>query len=273
MINIVNVERLIPRGATRPFVCSSESGMRYVVRCAENPLDPNNRKAVFNEYVAGQLAALIDLPWPKTSLALLSDVALNQIRGCEDFQKINLSSNIGVCAVFIENLNELFNARQTEAEQNTIYKQLMEKNAIHFLYGRVLFDHWILQTNDVKFDTVQELKDGNLVFLDASYAFNGLSWDAENLTYRDTRHAPAAHYFDSKILNEKKYFECWLKKIINLDTTLINNCFHAAPGAWNISQDYINKAKDLLTSGRKVFNFLFKRKLLISEKHDNGDCG
>jgi hypothetical protein len=62
--------KFMETGASSPFLGTSDSGQKFVVKVHGNC---QGVKSIFNELVAGRLAAVLNLPWPTVSIVYLAD--------------------------------------------------------------------------------------------------------------------------------------------------------------------------------------------------------
>jgi hypothetical protein len=256
-IPIATIKDFLPKGATRPFVACSDSGKQYVVKALKEPL--GNGKLLLNEFVAGTLANQIDLPWPKTHLATLSNRAIEWL---ED-NSFEVAAKDCVAMDFVGGLIEVPFPKLLTFPKRDIAALLQEANPTHLagyinnpsaqnaFYGRALFELWLF-FEDTKSDTLYAKSDKTLIFLDGSHAFGGEESLFDKLTYTANTCFPQSPYLEGVLTNSDSFNE-WLSRIESVDDIFVRSMIEVIPHSWGISSQQLEYLYELLTVKKERF--------------------
>lgn len=231
-INSIKDERQESTNHSKPFIGVDESGNNWFVK----PYLSNSgheTNALFNEFVAYNLAEKIGLPWPKGNIVQLSESVK---------RKLQLSLSYVVAYEFIDAFEELPQDHQFNDDQ------------MNDLYGKSVFDNW-LSIGDAKNDTCK-LLNGNLLFMDAGIAFvddnqdtwgeNGLVWDAHELTVY------SSPYHCDKLISIEG-FQPWLHAISEIPSEYYQTLVDSIPQEWYVPESYKEKFVDVFSSSGEYF--------------------
>ena len=238
-------KRLMEAGASKPFLATSDVGQDWVVKNLGNP---QGDKSLFNELVAGRLAALIGLPWPPVSVVNLSDEVMAALEG----EGLRPTSHFAVGLEYIEGLQPVpwpeggYSLGPDFAKRNAahILKLVPRGDFRDVLYGKMIFDCWVL-LRDTKYDAFYLDAEGKPFFLDASCAFGGTEWDEELLAWEPTAVGVRSPYLEG-ILTELDRFHPWLARLRALPLLKIQECVTGLPCEWSVPDTYVKKAVQLL---------------------------
>ena len=254
-------------GSTKPFLALSNIGKSVVVKAL---LQPTKGKILFNEFVSGSLANQIGLPWPQTSLATLSPLSIEWLKG----QSIHVSSPDCVAMNFIENLvpvpwpkltekgpgGKLISHQLSEVNPTYLAKYFADPENQSAFYGRALFELWLF-FQDTKYDTLFSLADKTPLFVDGSLALGGSEWDFEELDYAKSKCFPQSPYLEG-ILTNRELFLGWFSRIESVEKHYIRSIIDAIPASWEIIQPQLDFILELLTAKRRDFLQVWKYELL-----------
>jgi hypothetical protein len=253
MVQIVAKEFLclIEIGATRPFIIQDEEGMKWVVKALGNPF---GTQAVFNEHVAGGLARLIDLPWPRTSLISLSPAVIKALAG----NNFKAASSMAVGGEYINGLSPV-NLPCHSVDPNGPTPTMLEA-----FYGKCVFDNWILM-KDTKSDTLHMLPDGRPIFLDATFAFGFIheeeGWDTGRLSWNEADFNLESSPYMIGVLVDRARYNVWIERIKGVTKEQIEVLLASVPKDWKVPPAYMQALEQFLDSSRTVFVPLFQEYL------------
>jgi hypothetical protein len=257
-MRFVEFQNLIPGGATRPCLCKTDTAELWVIKVHGNPL---GTKAIFNEYVAGRLAEMIELPWPTVCLGELSDTLVLRLAK----EGLNTESKLAVGIKYVDGIRKVDwpkNANPLENGFDRINAQhikdlFSDTDKWQAFYGKSVFDNWVL-LGDTKYDTLYIDKSGSPLFLDASIALGGLEWDMGKLHWDLAgiffEHSP----YLQGILTDRDQFAAWMKRIEGIKQGCIEKLLTEIPKEWRISQGYLSACVTFLSSSKENFVPLFR---------------
>lgn len=242
-------------------------------------IKPHSGKLLLNEFLAGSLANLIDLPWPKTSLAILNKNACEQLAN-------NAAPALHpecVAMEFIDELQEVPPAPLPKPKSDWDFsqcQQLPKANQSHLpkffdspesqsaFYGYELFQLWLFFA-ETKIDTLFALPNKTPLFLDGSFAFGGPEWDNQILDYSRDKTFPQS-YHSHGILTKPELFQTWFDNIEQLGEKEIEPLLKSVPQSWGVSEDQLAFLHNLLIQGKKKFIAKWKARLLNAFNIQNG---
>ena len=261
LIRCTNFQRFLPKGATRPFLCSAEDGRLYVVKAQGNPL---GSKVLLNEYVTGVLANCIGLSWPNVRIVQLSKDIIHKLRE-RDFE---VESELAVGIEYIEGLQEINQPKSisySDPKFNDINAQHIlnifhNERYLDAFYGKSVIDNWLLM-RDTTYDTLQKTIDGRPLFLDASDSLGGLDWDVDKLMFDNIFFDTSIYLCGFELKLEK--FNPWLHKIRKLSTSTYNYTLDSLPDEWNVPTNFTDRTIDFLYKTNEIFLENFCEKIEI----------
>lgn len=256
-------EGFISRGATKPFIVEDDAGDKWVVKALGNPF---GTQAIFNEYVAGSLATLIGLPWPRPFIVELSPDVLETLRN----NKFNVTSKFAVGAEYIRGLKPIdfpdhlhvFDPN-FKSDNATFIRQLFPDHSVFgAFYGKSVFDNWVV-LHDTKYDTLHVSPDGNPIFLDATFAFGYIDrdWDEGKVCWNETAlNLELSPYLNGIVVDTSEY-DSWIDRIAGISTGEIDSILHIIPHEWGVPNSYFHMLRRFLVSGSEIFVPLFRNYL------------
>lgn len=279
MIIIEKFIKFLPDSSTRPFLATTNSGRKVIIKAC---LDENWGKILFNEYVAGEIANLIKLSWPRVAIATLSKNIVDELI----LKSPRLFSLECIAIEYIEGLKPVRPLTTSLKEQkyelssfdnvvNYDFESLKQRN-IQYLsknfttpqsqsqfYGLYIFELFVF-LEDRKYDTLFLYQDKPF-FIDGSLAFGGMSWEFRKLDYSCSTTSPKSIYLDG-IVNqqnsEKRFLSEWIEKIEAITREDIEKILADIPRTWGISKNEIDFVFDLLTNKKSIFLNFCRRELL-----------
>jgi hypothetical protein len=243
-------------GSSRPFKARSQDGSVWVVKAHGNP---QGNKALFNELVAGRLAALISLPWPEVGVVELTEELTQGVRNFG----LSVTSRWAVGTRFMQGLAAVgfpdggftwdadFRTRNWQHVSKLISHDLRRTAALH---GKLVFDNWVL-LEDTKYDTLHIKENGDPFFLDASYAFGGDKWNDADVVWKKVeidRRSPYLEGLPVRLVD----VEPWLARI-RVASRAIASVLSEVPDEWGAPRSYICRVAELLESSEAQFLPLF----------------
>jgi hypothetical protein len=258
-MQIENPIRFLPKGSSQPFLALDEWGHKVVIKAL---LDPTMNKTLLNEYLAGNLAVSIGLPWPKTRLAVLGSTTTDFLHQ----NSFTPSSPDCVAIDFVENLKPVpwpdppeGQPRWEETNLNLLPEANRRHMNLHFdnperqraFYGKALFEAWLFM-QDTKYDTLFALPDHTPFFLDGSFAFAGPEWRYEEMDYSRQQSLPKSGYLEG-ILTDSAMFNEWFERIDSLADSYVESLIQAIPLSWQIPSQGSDFLLRLLTIKREQF--------------------
>jgi len=247
----ISFERFLSKGATRPFLGKCDDNKLYVVKVHGNPLGP---KSIYNEYIVGNLAKEIELPWPNVQLIQLSP----EITFFLEKNGLKILSEWAVGINYIKGIKEViwppnsFYKDPDFAAVNAKYimKIFPSQSTNDALYGKSVFDNWVL-LEDTTYDTLHITSDGLPLFLDASIALGGLEWDDNKLQWKHISFDRSVYLYGFKF--EMTRFEPWLKRIERISNSTFESILFNIPEEWAVPDAYLKSMKNFLFSTKDTF--------------------
>jgi len=249
---------MIPGGATSPFLVTASDGRHWV---AKGHRVGAETKHLFNELVAGRLANLLKLAWPEVTVLELSQPCQDAVLDAG----LALASVKAVGNLFVPNLrpadwpSELSVGDPQFATKNREYilRLIPSESDRAALYGKNLFDNWVLMKDTSKYDTLQIQQNGQPLFLDASHAFGGDSWKADTPFWEDVAIDAKCPYMEG-VLTDTAVHEAWLSRLGELEVDALGQCFDSLPGDWGLDIKRVGKVRRLIASTHSSFVPLFR---------------
>jgi hypothetical protein len=238
-------------GQTKPFLIQDKDGIKWVVKALGNPF---GTQAVFNEHVAGGLAHLIGLSWPKTSLITLSQEIKEELEA----RNFHASSSIAIGGQFIDGLRAVnappFTFDLEFAKINGKYIRSTFPQYIHAFYGKSIFDNWVLM-KDTKPDTLHMYPDGSPIFLDATFAFGYVhdEWDIGRLSWNESDFNLDPSPYLRGVVVDPGQFAPWITKIQNVSHEELQSLLNSIPDDWNVPPEYVEALETFLLNTSQVF--------------------
>jgi len=263
-MRIESAIEFLATGSTKPFLAHNELGQKVVVKAM---VRPTMGKILLNEYLAGNLAVTIGLPWPNTSLASLSTQAIHFLQ--RNAREVHSADCVAI--QYVENLSptnwpsppqgsESWNDRNLDLlpDINRVHMQSYFDNpeTQSVFYGRALFEAWLF-FQDIKYDTLYVLPNKNPVFLDGSHAFGGSDWEIDQMDYSHAKSLPMSPYLEG-ILTHQELFEEWFNRIESVPNSIVSSLLDNVPKSWSVTSEQLRFLSDLLVSRRKRFIEVYK---------------
>lgn len=212
---------------SNPFIGVDELGNDWFVKTYFNE-SGHEINALFNEFVAFNLAEKIGLPWPKGHVVQLSESVKNEL---------HLSISYVIAYEFIHAIQDVPEGYQFSNEQ------------MSDLYGKSVFDNW-LSIGDAKNDTCK-LLNGDLLFMDAGIAFeddnedtwgeDGLVWDVHKLTIN------SSPYHCGNLISSEG-FQLWMDNICEIPSDYYQSIVDRIPQDWCVPESYKAKFVEVFSS-------------------------
>lgn len=248
----------LPEGSTKPLLASDENENKVVIKAM---IRPTYGKILLNEYLAGNLARSIGLPWPKVQIATLGNKVVRFMQE-NSLQPVSMDC---VAIDFIEDLEKVPwpNPPNGQIEWGGNFHLLPDENRKHLslyfdnpekesvFYGKALFDIWLF-FQDTKYDTLFIRPTSSPFFLDGSHALGGSEWEFEQMDYSHTMFSPKSPYLEG-ILTELDLYNEWIERIELLPLSYIKSLFDSIPSSWRILKVQSDFLFDLLAVKRKIF--------------------
>ncbi|EJG2210196.1 MULTISPECIES: HipA family kinase [Proteus] len=217
---------------SNPFIGFDESGMEYFVKTYSNE-SKYESKALFNEFLAFNLAEKIGLFWPKGHIAQLSENVKSDL---------NISTSFVIAYEFIYGLEELPEDHQFSNDQ------------LSALYGKSIFDNW-LSIRDAKNDTCK-LSNNELLFMDAGIALESDSqdiWGEDGLIWNPSKlDSETAPYLHEKLSSGEGY-KLWMDRICDIPADYYESLVNSIPQDWEIPVSYKSKFVETFSSSCHIF--------------------
>lgn len=269
MIRCIKFEKLLNNGSTRPFLAYCDRGESWVVKAYahSHKSTPLLLKPIFNEFISGALANIIDLPWPKVDIIQLDSQILKQLKKA----KFEILSEWAVGIKYISDLQTYKPSKEDLDKTPECIRELFPQLEMQSsFYGKSVFDN-LVKFQDMKFNTLAIQSNGSPIFIDGSMAFDGHDWNLQKLKW-EYIHLEYSPYLKG-ILTDYKMFDHWLKKIEEIPDLKIHEIFNRIPTEWPIPKNYKLELKKLLLSTKVNFIPLFKEEVEstlhnLSLKHD-----
>ncbi len=244
--------RFMGAGASKPFLATSDTGQNWVVKAQGNP---QGDKSLFNELIAGHLAALIDMPWPRVSIAKLSD----EVTAVLETEALRPTSHFAVGLEYVDGLQLVpwpeggYVSGPEFARRNRahILKLIPDRDRRDTFYGKMIFDNWVL-LKDTKYDALHLDAEGKPFFLDASCAFGGTDWEETSLVWEPAAIDIRSPYLEG-VLTELDRFQPWLARLQAISPLEIQECLSELPAEWSVPDTYVKKTLALLEATSEVF--------------------
>lgn len=217
---------------SNPFIGVDELGNDWFVKTYFND-SVHETNALFNEFVAFNLAEKIGLPWPKGYAVQLSESVKSEL---------SLSITYVIAYEFIHAIEELPEGYQFNNEQ------------LDNLYGKSLFDNWLL-IGDVKNDTCK-LLNGELLFMDAGIAFeddSGDMWGEDGLIWTDSKLFIESSPYHCGILSSAEGYQSWINRVSEIPTDYYQFISDNIPQDWHVPESYKSKFVEVFSSSCDVF--------------------
>jgi len=257
MISCIKFEKLLDNGSTIPFLARCDRGESWIVKAHAHSHNskPLLLKPIFNEFISGALANIIDLPWPKVDIVQLDSQILKQLKEA----KFEILSEWAVGIKYISGL-QTYKPSKEDLDKTAeciwqLFPQLEMQNSF---YGKSVFDN-LVKFQDLKYNTLAIQSDGSPIFIDGSMAFDGFDWNIQKLKW-EYIHLEYSPYLKG-ILIDYRMFDHWLKKVEEIPDSKIHDIFNRIPMEWSIPEDYKLELKKMLLSKRDKFIPLFREEL------------
>lgn len=217
---------------SNPFIGIDESAKEWFVKTYINA-SGHETNALFNEFVAFNLAEKIGLPWPKGHIVQL----------CESVKsELNVSISYIIAYEFIHAIEEVPEGYQFSNEQ------------INALYGKSIFDNW-LSIGDVKNDTCK-LLNGELLFMDAGIAFEDDScdtWGENGLVWTDNNLLIESSPYHHGLLHSAEGYKTWMNQICEIPVDFYQSIADSIPQDWYVPESYKTKFVEVFSSSCEKF--------------------
>lgn len=231
-INFIKDKLETSSNHSNPFIGVDELGNDWFVKTYFNG-SVHETNALFNEFVAFNLAEKIGLPWPKGNIVQLSESVKSAL---------NLSISYVIAYEFIHAIEELPEGYQFSKEQ------------VDNLYGKSLFDNWLL-IGDAKNDTCK-LLNGELLFMDAGIAFeddSGDMWAEDSLIWNDRKLFIESSPYHCGILSSAEGYQSWIKKVSEIPVDYYQVISDSIPQDWHVPKGYKSKFVEVFSSSCEIF--------------------
>ena len=241
MIEITTVNKAIKIGVTSPLIITGSNGINYVMKCVHDQCSP---KILLNELICANLAALLGLPLPNFTIAVLSQDTINS---SNELQYLEAIPGKVFCSEYVKGITSL--SPQT-------VESLKNQEVIPDL---VAFD--LLVGNS---DRATDFKKGNagnylvnkkqeLLLIDHSHVFIKQElWDAHTLSSAmiigstvDENFSERYRYF-RKYIDGRNPFENFINRCEAVDISDLENVFSNIPNEWNISSEDVDALKKFI---------------------------
>lgn len=247
MQTIVEVEHALNvYSISKVFVGKSEDGRHWAIK-GWREAQPETRLHMVREFIAGNLACWMGLPWPSPPEWV--NLPPHLISPAE---KWRIESGVCVATEFLPDLSELLydledpvydtsndrfmrisEEQRLRIVKDTLLPFLASPANLAVVYGRVVFDNW-LGENDPMMDTLQVRGDGSLVCLDGSTALH--SRQVAQSTHRQQRHNCIHQAYlgwnlcARSVLTERLGFDPWLRRLLEFRTSTWESLVREVPG-------------------------------------------
>lgn len=246
MIICKKVEKVICSGETKPALMVCEDGERWVVKGIGND---QGDKAIFNEFIAGQLATWLGLPWPESRIVRIGQQALGWIQG----NAYPVKSEWGVGTRYVADLQDIgwpkggFRPSATFNDRNRqhILSFFPVDKTWSAFYGKVVFDNWVF-LQDKKYDTLKKTNRGKPFFLDGTMALSGLDWNEQELGWAAHRLSIASPYLKG-IISSSRGFNVWTKRLGQFPENCDPLALSKIPAEWKVPLSYIKQVRFLFS--------------------------
>ena len=235
MINIVEVKNKLGNGCTVPYVVWCDDGNTYVVKF---PGNPQEEKALVNEFIASRLCEYLNLPIMNYKLINVKE------ENYKEEMRQELKPIIGTAfgTIYDDKLLTILNSEMVANSQNNY-------DAIKILIFDLLIGNYDRNKGNLMINSVTK----KLVMIDHTHIFGlGTIWDEYQLPRLtklefDISYLHEFNYMN--IINSLKYDELFydelnkfIQNVKNIKREYVDNIMNDIPKDWKITE----KEKELL---------------------------
>ena len=230
----------LPEGSTRPFIESDHTGEIWVAKALR---DSSRNKPPFNEFIGGSLANWLGIPWPQIDLIELNQDTFDALAR----SGVKIESKYCAGIKYVNNLKQIDCPPVGTSNGEHISAEFGSTTNFDSFYGKCIFDNWILM-RDIKYGSLFRTKDGNVLFMDASMAFNGSEWEIEELNYTYSNIQIWSPYLENlqDVLTDLGNYDKWLDSVLKFDKDYFHFLIEKLPPDWNVPTDYLDALASLL---------------------------
>ncbi|MBA4496084.1 HipA family kinase [Paenactinomyces guangxiensis] len=244
--------RGMPRGSSRPQQILFSDGRQYIVKFKNNP--KQGTRALVNEYIAGQLARLLNLPVPRFKIV---NISKKFIRANRILTQHNFAPGHQFASEYIHNCKQNI-TRLLPRKLNIINRKQ--------LTGIIVFDQWVNNIDRLKRNILLQAnpREGGykIYMIDHGHSFSyynfsrkrDCNWTPYTLSFLPQKLKPTDFYnwCVDQVRSSGDFF-WFVNKIKQLPDEQIYKVIASIPKDWNVSQvekealfAYLKKAKKML---------------------------
>lgn len=245
-------------GQTNPFFVKCDDNNVYVLKGIH---DDCNGVTLFNELVSYRLAKLLELPIPDAKLVKLN---LSEITTSEDMELLNFIPGICFASIYTPGIT-----RVSPPLLNSITNT-------EDIPGIILFDQLIINNDRTNNDgnLFFSKKDRKLMIIDHSHIFGGFQdWTCNQLdnlikippTIIDNLNGKNYKYLVPFVFGNSPFYKIE-EKICNINQEDLNRLFLDIPLEWNVSEQQIKSAKNLICHQIKEYKKILPQLKVVFTK-------
>ncbi|HZG61390.1 MAG TPA: HipA family kinase [Anoxybacillus sp.] len=226
----------LQRGISSPFLVQLNNQSLYVVKFKNNPKGP---RVLVNEFVAGELAKLLNLPVPSFKIL--------------PFPPPN--SGHQFCSKYIPKAFGL--------PKNPPAKHLISNRKE--IIGLILFDYWINNIDRHRNNILLKQNSNGMYhvyIIDHSHCFPGHHrWSIHSLRNGPQKlKSRSVHHWIASLLDDFSEFDECLEKIMNISKESLRKIISSIPQDWDVSHDerlaLLNYLLRIQTKMPKIANYI-----------------
>lgn len=246
-----HIQRM-PRGSSRPQLILFSDGRKYIVKFKNNA---QGTRALVNEYVAGRLARLLNLPVPPFQIVYIPQTF---VRANPILSQYNFAPGYQFASEFMHNCTLNPDKRRLPVRANIINGGQ--------LAGIMVFDQWVSNIDrkirNVLFKKTSRQGRYKIYMIDHGHSFSyhsfrnipNCNWTPHTLRYLPQKLKPNAFYqWCLNQLHSPDELLRFVNRIEQLPDQQIYKVISSIPKDWNVSQvekkslyAYLIKAKKML---------------------------
>jgi hypothetical protein len=259
MIQLTKFQKFFPTGTSQCFLGMCSDNKEWVIRLRKTG---KNAKRLFSQFVASNLAELIGISCPNSSIINVNFNLLTPLPS--KYDEFDIESEIGAGSLFIRELthfprpkdyNDVINTPQfEEINLKHLNDSISSKEQFDQLYGMRVFTDWINMSDYHKYENLCLQSENSIIFLDFDLAFssNNGSWEVPDRYDFITMVSHQAPFWEG-IFKNIDIYDPWMQNILNISKDDIESIFSQIPNCWDIPKQYIKLLTDFLLNNREQF--------------------
>jgi len=267
MLQLAEFKYYFKKGTSQCFLGKCNEGNYWVIRLKKKD---KNSKRLFSQYLASNLAQLIGISTPGSTLINVNLDLLEEFPA--KFVEFDSDCSIGVGTRFIQDItpfptppdypNSLRSKDFDEINIKHLNKFINSKTDFDQLYGMRVFTDWIKINDYHKYENLYINSKQNIIFIDFDIAFstaNGSFDLPENYDFIEmiNHQAPFWEGLEEELSN----YEEWFSRILNVSDSAVFEILNIIPTEWLIPNSYPESLMKFILNNRDHFISEFKHAL------------